>query len=150
MANDFARAVESVKVAFTSVGWNRASGRLGVSLLIVSALFFAANFADKAWVSYQAGQQKQERMVAIGAVSAQIQTLRQQLVFARSRTYYMQQAEKYYGYVQPGDIELQLNLQPVRVVGAADQPLAMAMAKPTARTNGSLLHRLLQAVVPGL
>jgi hypothetical protein len=147
LKRDFRRVVRTLREAIASVGWDKASGRLGITLLVVSAVFFAANFADKAWVSYQVGQAKQQRVEAIGLLSNQIQTLQQDLTYIHSRSYYMQEARKY-GYVQPGDIQLELTTQAAPSVGAPDR-----VAVPTTvqhKASQSLLHRLLQAVVPGL
>jgi hypothetical protein len=139
--------IRSMQESFASIGWDRMSSRLGISLLVVSALFFAANFADKAWVSYQVGQEKQQRLADIAIASAQISSLKQDLSYLHSKTYYMQVARRY-GYVQPGDIQLELNQIPAPPSTAGDRP-AQPAAKQ-AKQHESLLHRLLQAVVPGL
>jgi hypothetical protein len=123
------------------------STRLGISLLVVSAIFFAANFADKAWISYQTDQSKQQRLASISAASATISTLKQDLSYLHSTSYYMQEARRY-GYVRPGDIQLevtQLPQAPASSAGGISTP-----PTPHAKPRESLLHRLLQAVVPGL
>ncbi len=137
----------SLRAAYRSVGWDKATGRLGISLLIVSAVFFAANFADKAWVSYQTGQDKLQRIAEINSLNSQIRTLQQDLTFAHSRSFYMQEARKY-GYVQPGDIQLEIS--PLVSPGSDTVPLAALPAPKQKPQNDSLLHRLLRAVVPGL
>ena len=135
------------RAAYRSVGWDKASGRLGITLLIVSAVFFAANFADKAWVSYQAGQDKQQRIAQVNMLTSQIQGLKQDLSYAHSRSFYMQEARKY-GYVQPGDIQLEISALSSSSSGTVQ--VAQAPAPKHKAQNDSLLHRLLQAVVPGL
>ncbi len=147
MKGDLRRLGWGMRAAFRSVGWDKASGRLGISLLIVSAVFFAANFADKAWVSYQMGQEKQQRVQEIAALSSQIQSLQLDLTYAHSRSFYMQEARRY-GYVQPGDIQLEISTS---TTPSSD---AVAISQPPTTKHkpqqDSLLHRLLQAVVPGL
>jgi cell division protein FtsB len=145
------RAIESLMRAFrgsfSSVGWDSMSTRLGVSLLVVSAIFFAANFADKAWVSYQVGQAKQQRLAAIAETSTRISQLKHDLSYLHSSAYY-RQAARQYGYVEPGDIQLAVTQgapsQDSVVVRSAQDP--NVHPKP----HESVLHRLLQAVVPGL
>jgi hypothetical protein len=144
----FRGMTRSIQESFASIGWDRMSSRLGISLLVVSALFFAANFADKAWVSYQVGQEKQQRLADIAVASAQISRLKQDLSYLHSKTYYMQVARRY-GYVQPGDIQLELNQIPAPPTNNAGDRAAQPAAKQN-KKHESLLHRLLQAVVPGL
>lgn len=139
--------VRTIREAVSSVGWDKASSRLGISLLVVSAVFFAANFADKAWVSYQVGQDKQQRIAAIAALEAKIHKDEQDLTYSSTRSYYMEAARNL-GYVQPGDIQLQLTTQMPQSAAMSDHP-AQAPAK-TSEQHESLLHKLLQAVVPGL
>jgi cell division protein FtsB len=123
------------------------STRLGVSLLVVSAIFFAANFADKAWVSYQVGQAKQQRLAAIAETSAKINQLKHDLSYLHSSAYY-RQAARQYGYVEPGDIQLSLTQGPP----AQDAVVDRSSPQPAAHSklHDSVLHRLLQSVVPGL
>jgi hypothetical protein len=144
---DLKRLLWGLRAAFRSVGWDKASGRLGITLLIVSAVFFAANFADKAWVSYQAGQEEQQRVAAVNQLNSQIQALQQELTYAHSRSFYMQEARKY-GYVQPGDVQLQISSTVAPSNDTVQVDLPPAVKHKT--QNNSLLHRLLQAVVPGL
>jgi len=143
---DLDLVVRAVREAVRTLGWDKASSRLGISLLVVSAVFFAANFADKAWTSYQLGQEKQAQMAAIAALTSQNQQYEQQLTYANSRSFYRTEARKY-GYVEPGDIQLNLS-----TYGLASSPAPVQSAQPTATPTEqpSLLRRLLQAIVPGL
>src|SRR5437879_1196140 len=145
------RAIESLqrtlRGSFSSLGWDSMSTRLGVSLLVVSAIFFAANFADKAWVSYQVGQAKQQRLAAIAEASTRINQLKRDLSYLHSSAYY-RQAARQYGYVEPGDIQLALT----QSAPAQDTVVDRSATQPQAhlKIHESVLHRLLQAVVPGL
>ncbi|MDB5075237.1 MAG: hypothetical protein JWO42_1416 [Chloroflexi bacterium] len=143
----FESLLHTLRESFSSVGWDRMSTRLGVSLLVVSAIFFAANFADKAWVSYQVGQAKQQRLAAIADTTAKISQLKQDLTYLHSSAYYKQAARRY-GYVEPGDIQLSLTQ------GSPPQDSVVVRAAPPSMAHlnkhESVLHRLLQAVVPGL
>ena len=128
--------------------FDRTSTRLGVALLVVSAIFFAANFADKAWTSYQVAGRRQDRIAQISAMSAQIQQLKADLVSLKSSDYYLQ-AARHYGYVRPGDIQIEVtnNLVPTTAgpVGGA-----VAAVPPPQDKSPSVLRRVLQAIVPGL
>ena len=138
----------TLRETFNAVGWERTSTRLGIALLVVSGIFFAANFADKAWISYQVAQVRQQRLEQIQATTQQIQQLKHDLAYMHSRAYYVQ-AARHYGYIQPGDMQIQViseSSPPSPSVG--DSGVAMA---PTHQTSHeSLLRRMLQAIVPGL
>lgn len=152
LRRDFGLLVRALREAVRSVGWDKATSRLGISLLLVSAVFFAANFADKAWTSYQLGQEKQQRIAAIASLTTLNQSLDQQLTYANSRAYYREEARKY-GYVQPGDIELDLTTSGPSASSTSGAPTSDIAPQPSAKPGApheSFLHRLLQAIVPGL
>jgi cell division protein FtsB len=137
----------AVREALADIGWDRPSTRLGISFLIASGIFFLANFADKAWLSYQVAQQRQQQIAAIQQTDQQIQQLKATLNDLHSQSYYVQTARKY-GYVKPGDIQLEIHQIPVEQQIAAPQRSIPAPTRVPA--HDSLLRRVLQAVVPGL
>ncbi len=128
--------------------FDRTSTRLGVALLVVSAIFFAANFADKAWTSYQVAAQRQDRIAQIASMNAQIQQLKTDLVSLKSSDYYLQAARRY-GYVRPGDIQIEVTNNPVPAsTGPAGDAVA-AVTQPQDKSQ-SVLRRVLEAIAPGL
>jgi hypothetical protein len=139
--------VRLIRDSLRSVGWDKVSTRLGVALLVVSAILFAANFADKVWLSYQFAQAKQQRLADIADAKQQIYQYQHELAYLHSRAFYVQEARRY-GYVQPGDYQLQVTVQNADP-DAAPPPAAPA-ATPAPKHHESWLHRLLQAVVPGI
>jgi hypothetical protein len=139
--------VRLVRDSLRTVGWEKVSTRLGVALLVVSAIFFAANFADKVWLSYQFAQAKQQRLAEIADAKRQIYDYQHQLAYLHSRTFYVQEARRY-GYVQPGDYQLQVTVQDAAPDAAP--PPAAPSTPPVPKHHESWLHRLLQAVVPGI
>jgi cell division protein FtsB len=139
--------LRAVREALASVGWERPSTRVGISLLVASAVFFLANFADKAWLSYQVAQERQQEVATIQQTDQQIAQLKATLADLHSESYY-KEAARQYGYVMPGDIQLDIRNRPSQAQGATPQRTAPAPA-PTL-TRDSLLRRVLQAVVPGL
>jgi cell division protein FtsB len=128
--------------------FDRTSTRLGVALLVVSAIFFAANFADKAWTSYQVAGQRQDRIAQIAAMNAKIQLLKTDLVSLKSSDYYLQAARQY-GYVRPGDIQIEVTS---KLLPASSGPAggAVAAVTPPQDKSQSVLRRVLEAIAPGL
>jgi hypothetical protein len=139
--------VRLLRDSFGAVGWDKISTRLGVALLVVSAIFFAANFADKVWLSYQFAQAKQQRLAEIADAKRQIYEYQHELAYLHSRAFYVVEARRY-GYVQPGDYQLQVSVQDAGP-DAAPPPAAPA-ATPAPKHHESLLRRILQAIVPGI
>ncbi len=137
-----------LRQVFSGIVWDRTSTRLGAALLLVSALFFAANFADKAWTSLNVSHQRQQTIEQISAINAQIDQLKQDMVNLQSGSYYLQ-AARAYGFVRPGDqqIEVVRNTLPSTISAAGG---AVAALPPTSAKNESPLRRVLQAIVPGL
>jgi cell division protein FtsB len=130
------------------VKFDRTSTRLGVALLVVSAIFFAANFADKAWTSYQVAGRRQDRIAQIAKMNAQIQQLKTDLVSLKSADYYLQ-AARHYGYVRPGDIQIEItNIPGPSAVGPSGSAVASVPA-PQDKSQ-SVLRRVLEAIAPGL
>jgi cell division protein FtsB len=139
--------LRAVRESLADIGWDRPSTRLGISFLIASGIFFLANFADKAWLSFQVAQQRQQQVAAIQQTNQQIQQLKATLNDLHSQSYYVQAARKY-GYVKPGDIQLEIHQ-----MSAPQQsipPQRSVTAPPTVPAHDSVLRRVLQAVVPGL
>lgn len=135
-----------IRESLASVGWDRASTRLGAALLVVSAIFFAANFADKVWLSYQFAQAKTDRLNQIAATQGQIAQYRHDLAYLHSRTFYVQEARRY-GFVQPGDYQLQVSVQGST---PAETPLTAVPTAAPVSHHESWLRRFLQAIVPGI
>lgn len=133
---------QRLKRPFNGVGWDRMSTRLGVTLLVVSAIFFAANFADKAWLSYQVSQQKHQRLVQIAELQQQIQQYQGDLKYLHTTQYYVNAARPY-GYVRQGDIQLQVPPISVTSVAPARAP------EPVTQQHESLFGRLIQSISPG-
>lgn len=136
-----------MRESLSTIGWERVSTRLGAALLVVSAIFFAANFADKAWLSYQFGQAKHQRLLEISQTEQQIGQLKRDLVYYHSRPYYLREARRY-GFELPGDI-------PIEAVTSGSQsdvaaPAQIASTVTPIAHHQSLLRRILQAIVPGL
>ena|GEM_PF-1397147 len=130
------------------IAWDRTSTRLGVALLLVSALFFAANFADKAWTSLNVSHQRQQTIEQIAAINAQIDQLKQDMVNLRSGSYYLQAARSY-GFVRPGDQQIEVVRNTVPSITATGSG-AVAGVPPISAKTESPLRRVLQAIVPGL
>ena len=128
--------------------FDRTSTRLGVALLVVSAIFFAANFADKAWTSYQVAGQRQDRIAQISAMNTQIQQLKSDLVSLKSSDYYLQ-AARHYGYVRPGDIQIEV-MNSLVLSTAGPSGSAVAAVAPPQGKSPFVLRRVLEAIVPGL
>ena len=128
--------------------FDRSSTRLGVALLIVSAIFFAANFADKAWTSYQVAGQRQQRIARIAAMNAQIKQLKSDLVSLKSPDYYLQ-AARHYGYVRPGDIQIEVMNNLIPSATTPSGGAVAAVATPAVKTNRCFAE-FLEAIVPGL
>lgn len=82
--------------------------RVGIALVAVAAFFFVANFANKAWTSYQAKQQVQVVNEQITAITAQNNQLRQQIAYDHTKQYVVRVARDKLLYVQPGDIILRV------------------------------------------
>jgi cell division protein FtsB len=139
--------LRAVREALADIGWDQPSTRLGISFLIASGIFFLANFADKAWLSYQVAQERQQQSAAIQQTDQQIQQLKSTLNDLHSPSYYVQAARKY-GYVKPGDIQLEVQKSIVDQQSGVPQRGVPAPSHAPARD--SLLRRVLQAVVPGL
>ncbi|HVA91415.1 MAG TPA: hypothetical protein VNL71_16410 [Chloroflexota bacterium] len=137
-----------LRQVFAGIAWDRTSTRLGVALLLVSALFFAANFADKAWTSFNVSHQRQQTIEQISAINAQIDQLKQDMVNLQAGSYYLQ-AARAYGFVRPGDqqIEVVRNTLPSTISTAGG---AVAALPSTSAKSESPLRRVLQAIVPGL
>lgn len=131
--------------SFASVGMERMSTRLGIALLVVSSIFFAANFADKAWMSYQVAQERHHYVLQIEQVRQQIAQYSSDLKYMRTRPYYVQ-AARAYGYVQPGDVPVSIQQAPQ----LAAPPQVTRGAVPPAPQHKSLLRRFVEMVVPGL
>lgn len=142
-----ASPLRALRESLASVGWERASTRLGAALLVVSAIFFAANFAEKAWLSYQFAQVKAARLAQIAAAEAQISQLHHDLAYLHSRPFYVQEARRY-SYVQPGDIPLEISVLPA--ADSAPPPAPAPVAHTRTPQHESWLRRILQAIVPGI
>lgn len=138
----------AIRRVFAGLALDRTSTRLGVALLFVSALFFAANFADKAWTSYKVAEQRQQRIEQISAMNTQIQQLKQDLVTLQSGSYYLQ-AARAYGYVRPGDIQIEVVNTTIPTLTSSGGG-AVAAVPPHREKSESPLRRVLQAIVPGL
>lgn len=144
--------IQLLRDSFASIGLDRVSTRLGIALLAVSSLFFAANFADKAWVSYQVSQQKQQLITQIQVTEQQITKYTGDLKYMTTRPYYVEQARTF-GFVQPGDIPVSISTssapaQPV--AGAADARTSPINATPKPKAqHDSIFKRIMQAIVPG-
>ena len=129
------------------VGWDRVSTRLGIALMVVSVLFFAASFADKALLSVQVAQQKAQTLAQIAAVRQDISNYQHQLAYLHSRAYYVE-AARAFGYVRPGDTQFAVSTLPP-TSGTVIRVVAQAPHVPHPH-HDSLLHKILQAIVPGL
>jgi hypothetical protein len=145
------RSIESAarlaRASFASVGLDRMSTRLGIALLLVSSIFFAANFADKAWVSYQVARQKQDLLTQIAQTNQQIVQLNSDLKYMHTRPYYVQAARQF-DYAEPGDIPVSISAAPAPAQAPVQQRARPAV-KP-ATHHESIFRRLLEAIVPGL
>jgi cell division protein FtsB len=130
------------------VKFDRTSTRLGVALLVVSAIFFAANFADKAWISYQVAGQRQDRIAQIAKMNSQIQQMKTDLVSLKSSDYYLQ-AARLYGYVRPGDIQIEVTNTPGLSSAGPGGSAVASVAQPPDKSQ-SVLRRVLEAIAPGL
>jgi len=128
--------------------FDRTSTRLGVALLVVSAIFFAANFADKAWTSYQVAGQRQDRIAQIASMNAKIQHLKSDLVSLQSADYYLQTARNY-GYVRPGDIQIEVTNNRIPTSSSSTGGAVAAVTPPQDKSQ-SVLRRVLEAIAPGL
>jgi cell division protein FtsB len=139
-----------VRDSFASLGLDRISTRLGIALLVVSGLFFSANFADKAWVSYQVAQQKAQLIATIQQTQQQITTYSSDLKFMHTRAYYVEAARDF-GFVQPGDIPVSITTisPPANSSGSATHPAAASPAPTPATQQPSVFTRIMQAIVPG-
>jgi hypothetical protein len=135
----------------TGVGWDRMSTRLGVALLIVSAFFFAANFADKAWLSYQVSQEKRQAQAQIAEIQREIAQYHHDLAYYHSRAFYVQRA-RVYGYVLPGDTKIQVGVSTVVQPATPSGDASSSLTRPASNRNShlSLLQRWVRAIVPGL
>ncbi|HEY8285007.1 MAG TPA: hypothetical protein VIJ28_11535 [Chloroflexota bacterium] len=130
------------------ITWDRTSTRLGVALLLVSALFFAANFADKAWTSLNVSHQRLQTIEQIAAVNSQIDQLKQDMVNLRSGAYYLQ-AARAYGFVRPGDQQIEVVRNTIPNIASTSTGAVAALPPLTGKAE-SPLRRVLQAIVPGL
>jgi len=141
--------VQVLRDSFASIGLDRVSTRLGIALLVVSSLFFAANFADKAWVSYQVAQQKQQLISQIQQTQAQIAKFNGDLKYMQTRSYYVE-AARTFGFVQPGDIPVSISTSsapsPSSVVA---QDTRAGTSPATVKHQDSVFTRVMQAIVPG-
>lgn len=90
------------------------SPRVGVLLLLLSALFFSVNFAQEWWASHQVQQQAVQLQQKIDAATAQNARLQQQLSYYSSKQYVISQA-RVIGMGRPGDTLLVVNQGPARV-----------------------------------
>lgn len=138
--------VHVLRESFASIGLERVSTRLGIALLVVSSLFFAANFADKAWVSYQVAQQKAQLITEIRQAKQQIGQFSTDLKYMQTRAYYVEAARNF-GFVQPGDLPLSISTtaaspQATTTADSAPPPLAK-------KHSESFFTRVMQAIVPG-
>jgi hypothetical protein len=136
----------------TGVGWDRMSTRLGVALLIVSAIFFAANFADKAWLSYQVSLEKRQAQAQIAEIKREIGQYHHDLAYYHSRAFYVQKA-RVYGYVLPGDTKIQVGVSNVVQPTTPSGDVTSSVSRPaTSKHSGhlSLLQQWARAIVPGL
>lgn len=141
--------IQLVRASFASIGLDRMSTRLGIALLVVSSVFFAANFADKAWVSYQVARQKQDLLMQIAQTRQQIAQYNNDLKYMHTRAYYVQAARQF-DYVQPGDIPVSISAAPAPSQGTAPAQSAARPATKPAAHHESLFRRWLEAIVPGL
>jgi hypothetical protein len=142
-------SVRLVQASFASIGLDRVSTRLGIALLVVSSIFFAANFADKAWVSYQVARQKQDLLLQIAQTKQQITRSTTELKYMHTRPYYVE-AARAFGYVQPGDYQITINAAPAPPQATSPSPRVANPAPRSPRHQQSILRRFLDAVVPGL
>lgn len=140
-------AVVQLRGQVHGLGLERLSTRLGITLLIVSAIFFAANFADKAWLSYQVAQERHQREAQIQQITAQINTVQRDLNYMKTRAYYVQAARDL-GFVQPGDVQLNIKVAPAPAVTGDFSEVQRAPA-PLAR-HESLLDKIMRLIVPGV
>jgi cell division protein FtsB len=136
-----------LRTSWASVGLDHMSTRLGIALLVVSSIFFAANFADKAWVSYQVAQQKQQLLQEIQQTKQQISQASSELKYMHTRPYFVEAARQF-DFVRPGDSLVSISTAPAPAAGS-DLAGVQPAAKPPAHAT-SLLRRFLDAVVPGL
>lgn len=140
-------AVGHLRGQVQGLGLERLSTRLGITLLIVSAIFFAANFADKAWLSYQVVQERHQREAEIRQITAQIDAAQRDLSYMKSRAYYVQAARDL-GFVQPGDVQLNITVAAPVPASITDTGDAHRAAAPPPR-HESLLDRVMALIVPG-
>jgi len=141
-------AVHVLRDSFASIGLDRVSTRLGIALLIVSSLFFAANFADKAWVSYQVAQEKQQLITQIEQTQQQIAKFNTDLKYMQMRSYYVQ-AARTFGFVQPGDIPVSISTSSAPAQSSAVMDSHAGASPASARHQDSIFTRVMQAIVPG-
>ena len=140
-------AIVQMRHQVHGLGLERLSTRLGITLLIVSAIFFAANFADKAWLSYQVAQERHQREAQIQLITAQIAVVQHDLSYMKTRAYYVQAARDL-GFVRPGDVQLNIKVAP-----APDVAADLGAARPAPATHsrhGSLLDAIMRLIVPGV
>ena len=96
----------------------RRAVRLGIVLLMLSALFFGVNFGQEWLISHQIQQratQLQARITATNALNAQLQS---QLAYYRSKEYIIPTARRALGMARPGDtlMFVKQELPTVRIV----------------------------------
>ena len=139
-------AVVQLRGQVHGLGLERLSTRLGITLLVVSAVFFAANFADKAWLSYRVAQERHQRQAQIQQITAQISAVQRDLGYMKTRAYYVQAARDL-GFVQPGDVQLDIKVTPAAVAG--DLVEARSAPAPHVR-HESLLDKIMRLIVPGV
>jgi len=134
-----------IRASFARLGLDQISTRLGIALLIVSAVFFAANFADKAWVGYQVAQEKRAKIELIRQTEGQIRALNAQLIYMKTRAYYVQAARPF-GYQLAGDIPVTISVSPgAAVSGDVAPPVATPRPK-----RESIWRKIISAIVPGI
>ncbi len=81
---------------------SRRASRLGIALLLCSAVFFGINFAQEWLFSRQVQQNVAQLQARIADVNAQNAQLQQQLAYVNSKDYIITQA-RIDGMVMPGD-----------------------------------------------
>ena len=145
MSTPLRELTKPIRASFSRLGLDQISTRLGIALLIVSAIFFAANFADKAWVGYQVAQEKRAKIELIRQTESQIQGLNTQLKYMKTRGYYIQEARAY-GYQLPGDIPVSISVAPP---AAASGDAALPIPTPQPKRE-SVWRKIISAIVPGI
>ncbi len=78
------------------------ASRVGIILLVLSALFFGVNFTQEWWVTHGIEQSAAQLQRDIAATNAHNQQLRDEIVYVQSKEYIRRRA-RMLGMAEPGD-----------------------------------------------